>query len=66
MVKLLMGIREGVVSFQPGELTAMLTALSEQLAAARAEPASLVVCGGTAMNALGFVATNGSLLRCGC
>ncbi len=44
------------MGFQLDELTEMLTALGEQLAAARAEPVSLVVCGGTAMNALGFVA----------
>lgn len=44
------------MSFLPDELTEMLTALGEQLAAARAKPVSIVVCGGTAMNALGFVA----------
>lgn len=40
---------------QPGQADVALTALAEQLAAAKVAPLGLVVCGGTAMNALGYV-----------
>lgn len=43
------------MSLAPEMLTELLSALGEHLSAAGAAPVELVVCGGTAMNVLGFV-----------
>ena len=43
------------MSFPIDELDSLLQALGEHLAAGGATPVDLVICGGTAMNALGFV-----------
>lgn len=40
---------------QPGQADVALTALAQQLAAVGVAPLDMVVCGGTAMNALGYV-----------
>lgn len=46
---------DGCVTLSPGQAEVALRALAQHLDAAGALPVDLVVCGGTAMNVLGYV-----------